>query len=71
MFPSVKMLRKLYPITIRMPILMPFLWGWQVVSFPMKKIASGALKRDVRSEQSVISTVAKERVAMFEKLEML
>lgn len=71
MFPSVKMLRKLYPITIRMPILMPFLWGWQVVSFPMKKIASGALKRDVRSEQNVISTVAKERVAMFEKLEML
>lgn len=71
MFPSVKMLRRLYPSTIRMPILMPFLWSWQVVSFPMKKIVSGALKRDVRSEQSVMSTVAKKRVAMFEKLEML
>ena len=71
MFPGVKMVHKLYPITTRTPVLIPFLWLWQIVSFPIKKIRSGVLKRDVRSARSVISAVAKERVVMFEKLEML
>ena len=71
MFPSVKMLRKLYPITKSVPALIPFLWLWQVVSFLIKKIRSGALKRDVRSENSAKTKVTEERIAMFKELGML
>lgn len=71
MFPSVKMVHKLYPITKSVPALMPFLWVWQFVSFPIKKIRSGALKRDVRSENSTMTKVTEERIAMFSELGML
>ena len=71
MFPTVKMLLKLYPITREIPVLIPLLWIWQFVSFPIKKIRSGALKRDVRSENSAKTKVTEERIAMFKELGML
>ena len=71
MFPSTKMLRKLYPMTQRAPMMLPFLWLWQLISFPIKKLRSGALKRDIRSENSAMTEVTKERIAMFKELGML
>ena len=71
MFPSVKMLQKLYPITKKVPMTMPFLWAWQMVSFSIKKILSGALKRDVRAENSTMTQTTKARIAMFKRLGML
>ena len=71
MFPSAKMLRKLYPLTTHKPFLMPFIWVWQAVSFPIKKISSGALQRDVRLENSTVTTVTETRIAMFKELKML
>lgn len=71
MFPSVKMLRKLYPLTINRPLLMPFFWVWQAVSFPVKKIFSGALQRDVRSENSTVTAITERRIAIFKELGML
>ena len=71
MFPSVKMLRKLYPLTINRPLLMPIFWVWQAVSFPVKKIFSGALQRDVRSENSTVTAITERRIAIFKELGML
>ena len=71
MFPSVKVLHKLYPITQQRPVLMPCLWMWQCISFPIKKIRSGVLKRDVRSGNSEVSKVTETRLAMFKELGML
>ena len=71
MFPSTKVLLKLYPITMRVKILLPFCWLWQVFSFPIKKIRAGVLQRDVRSENSIATAVTENRIAMFKKLEML
>ena len=71
MFPTGKMLQKLYPITRKNPVLIPLLWIWQFVSFPIKKIRSGALKRDVRSENSATTKVTEDRITMFKELGML
>jgi len=71
MFPSVMMLQKLYPVLKKVPVLMPLLWLWQLVSFPIKKIRSGVLKRDVRSGNSTKTKVTEERIAMFSELGML
>ena len=71
MFPSVKTLEKLYPMTKKVPMTMPFLWVWQMVSFPVKKILSGALKRDMRAENSTMTQTTKARIALFKRLGML
>lgn len=71
MFPRVKILQKLYPIATRKSFMIPLLWFWQMASYPVKKILSGALKRDVRSKKSPVTTVTEKRIAMFKKLEML
>ncbi len=71
MFPSRKQLNKLYPYTKRYPVLLPFLWMGQIVSFPIRRIASGALKRDVRFGQSELSKVSDARIRMFRGLDML
>ena len=71
MFPSIKMLQNLYPVTKKTPVLLPFFWFWQFVSFPIKKVRSGALQRDVRSENSAMTKVTEERIAMFSELGML
>ena len=71
MFPSVKMVHKLYPITERVPALMPFFWCWRFVSFPIKKVRSGVLQRDIRSENSAMTKVTEDRIAMFSELGML
>ena len=71
MFPSTKMLRKLYPLTTHKPLLMPIFWIWQAISFPIKKISSGALQRDVRSENSTVTVITQKRIAMFKELGML
>lgn len=71
MFPSVKMMQKLYPVLKKVPLLIPFLWFWQLISFPIKKIRSGALQRDVRSGNSSMTSVTEKRIAMFKELGML
>ncbi len=71
MFPSRKMLQKLYPITKHISALIPFFWFWQAVSYPIKKIRSGVLKRDVRLENNAMSKVTETRITMFKELGML
>ena len=50
---------------------MPFLWVWQSIAYPIKKICAGSLKRDVRSEHSTMTRVSERRIAMFKALGML
>lgn len=71
MFPSAKVLRNLYPITKKVPVLMPLLWVWQVFSFPVKKVRSGSLKRNVRLENMPVTKTAEGRLTMLKELEML
>lgn len=71
MFPNIMMLQKLYPVVKKVPLLMPLLWLWQFVSFPIKKSLSGVLKRDVRSGNSAMTKVTEKRIAMFRELGML
>lgn len=71
MFPTAKTLQKLYPITQKYPVLMPALWVWQACSFPFKKILSGALKRDVRSDDSNMTAITKKRLEIFRALDMI
>ena len=71
MFPSAKVLRNLYPITKNVPVLMPLLWVWQVFSFPVKKVRSGSLRRNVRLENTPVTKTAEGRLTMFKELEML
>lgn len=71
MFPRIKVLNRLYPITEELPILIPILWIWQVISFPVKKVYSGSLARDVRTENTYVSKTAEGRLTMFKELEML
>lgn len=71
MFPTAKTLQILYPITEKYPTLMPALWVWQACSFPFKKILSGALKRDVRSDDSNMTAIMKKRLEIFRALDMI
>ena len=71
MFPNRKMLIELYPRAGKYIALTPFLFVYQMLSFPVKKICSGVLKRDIRSEASEINRESQKRIDMFRKLDML
>ncbi len=71
MFPNRKMLIELYPRAGKYIALTPFLFVYQMLSFPVKKICSGVLKRDIRSESSEINRESQKRIDMFRKLNML
>lgn len=71
MFLSPEQLKKMYPRMTRYKILLPTGLLWQVISFPVKKLASGALKRDVRSESQMLGGNSASWVQLFKDLEML
>ena len=71
MFPSVHRLCKKYPCAEKNKLLLPFVWIYHVVSFPIKnrhKIAPG---RDIQWDASVENEVVQKRMALFGKLGML
>lgn len=71
MFPSYAMLKKIYPIVERYPLLVPVMWAYQTVSFPIKKLHSGVLHRDIRNNHSSMHAVSHRRMEMFRRLDML
>lgn len=71
MFPSAHKLCKKYPCAEKNKLLLPFVWIYHVVSFPIKnrhKIAPG---RDIQWDASVENEVVQKRMALFVKLGML
>lgn len=71
MFPTAKYLRQKYTILTRFPVLFPFLWVYQMIAFPINKVKSGTLKRDIRRGENDMNERSKRRVEMFKKLGML
>lgn len=70
MFPSYQRLKAMYPCIEYNPCIAPAVWVFQMVLYPVSKIRTGVLRRDIRSERSVISSESEQRVALFEKLGM-
>lgn len=71
MFPARKHLREMYPRAGTHNVMVPFLYLAQIISFPIKKVCSGALKRDIPSDSKHLSSETQKRVDMFQKLDML
>ena len=71
MFPSAHKLCKKYPCAEKSKLLLPFVWVYHVVSFPIKnrhKIAPG---RDIQWDAAPGDNIVQKRMELFEKLGML
>lgn len=71
MFPTVEMMKKRHIIIKKLPILYPLALVYQVISFPIGKVRSGALKRDIHHDKFGTNELSKRRIEMFRKLGML
>lgn len=71
MFPDRKMLIEAYPRAGKHAALLPFLFIYQMVAFPIQKVRAGALRRDIRSESSALDRESQARLDMFRRLGML
>ena len=71
MFPSGKYMREKYAVLQKAPLLLPFAWLYQMISYPIEKISQGVLKRDIRHSEDDLNEVAKRRVEMFKQLGMI
>ena len=71
MFPSFRKLRKKYPIVERNGLLLPLVWIYHVLTFPVhnrRKIAPG---RDIQWDLKSGNKVVQKRLEMFRLLGML
>ena len=71
MFPNRKLLVEMYPRAGRHAAVLPFLFFYQMFAYPIKKVRSGALRRDIRSGSSTLEQETQARLDMFRKLDML
>ena len=71
MFPSYTKLKKLYPIVVCVPAMASLMWVYHVKLFPYKKIKSGVLRKDIRSEMDTMHEVSRQRMKLFKRLSML
>ena len=71
MFPTGKMLREMYPHAGRHAAVLPFLFFYQMFAYPIKKVRSGALRRDIRSGSGALEQETQARLDMFRELDML
>lgn len=71
MFPNYRRLKQMHPLLERHPVLAPAMWLVQMVYYPVVKIKSGVLRRDIRGDKSTMSAESEQRMELFEKLGML
>lgn len=71
MFSNRKLLVEMYPRAGRHAAVLPFLFFYQMFAYPIKKVRSGALRRDIRSGSSTLEQETQARLDMFRKLDML
>lgn len=70
-FPSVQFMQNKYRLLKKVPQLLPFFRLYQMVSYPIKKIRQGVLKRDIRHSEDDLNDVARRRLEMFKQLNMI
>ena len=70
LFPSKELMTRLYPIVKKYPLLNPVLRVYQMIAFPLRKLTSGIVKQEIRTEQTAVAEVADRRLELFEQLEM-
>ena len=71
MFMSYGRLCGIYPWLKRAVALYPFVWLYQAIAYPVSKVKSGIMKKEIRSDSTAADPAAQARVALFEKLGML
>lgn len=71
MFPEKMYLIKEYPYLQRWPICLPLVRICKAISYPLSKLHSGILMRQIRTESSTISLASKERIKLFEELKII
>ena len=71
MFMSYDRLVRVYPWLERLSVLYPAVWLYQVFAYPVSKIRSGIMKKEIRSDSAKMDEAAVERMTLFEMLGML
>lgn len=71
MFMSYDRLVQEYPGMEHAKILYPVVWLYQIFAYPVSKIRSGIMKKEIRSDSAKMDEAAAERMTLFEMLEML
>lgn len=70
-FPTYQRLKRMYPLLERHPVFAPAIWAFQMVYYPVVKIKSGVLRRDIRGDKRTMSAESEQRMKLFENLGML
>lgn len=71
LFPSKELLLRLYPIVKQYPGLAPVLRTYQLAAFPIRKLMSGIVQQEIRTEKTVVAEVADRRMKLFKQLGMI
>ena len=71
MFPTVHQLRKKYSCLDRNKYLLPLIWIWHVLTFPIKNRAKMVPGRDIRVGKQEKKGVIEQRMTLFKELGML
>lgn len=71
MFPEKAYLFKEYTFLQRYPICLPIVRVYQAIEYPLRKVRTGILGRQIRTKKSTISLVSKKRIELFEALEII
>ena len=71
MFPGKAYLIKTFPFVEDAPALIPFMSVYQAIEYSLRKLCSGVLARQIRSERSSVTNVSQRRIELFEELGML
>ena len=71
MFMSYERLSGIYPWLRNAAALYPVVWLYQAFAYPISKMKSGVMKTEIRSGSTQMDLQAKNRVALFETLNML
>ena len=71
MFPNREKLEETYPVIRKYPVLYPAAVIYQSVLYPVRKIRTGILARQIRGESTELSAGARRRVKLLEDLNMI
>lgn len=71
MFPSKEMLEILYPVVKDKPELTLWLRLYQLLVFPFVQLMTGFLKKEIRTDHTIISETARKRIELYSDLGMI